>query len=236
MATHTDPLTVASITPSHPRALCVLLAAAAGGTYAIPTSSVTASPHAITWAGTINLAAGQTNDAATGATNIAPGDLISREVELSDTQGSVANKEITLKLTASPASLLDSDPTNGLQVSIQQCSRARTRNVVDPSSPAFQYTCAPGRSTVNIDGAASASVRALEAHAGTLTPLTFRSSPGNDFLVLTFVLPVSSPGDLTKVPACSGTPGGNDSTENLQGCSSTLTYTFRVTQPTPIGP
>jgi hypothetical protein len=32
------------------------------------------------------------------------------------------------------------------------------------------------------------------------------------------------------VAACSGTSGGTEATEDLQGCSSTLTYTFQATQ------
>lgn len=216
--------------PRHRRTLCLLLAAAAGSIYATLTPRVTASPQTITWAGAIDLSTGPTNDAATGAASIAPGDAISREVDLSDTQGSTANKEITLKFAASPTSLLDSDPTNGLQVNIQQCSQAWQRSAPDSPSPAFRYTCRPGAKTIKINGAASASVQTLESHAGALTSGNPLNDGGNDFLVLTLTLPAAAPGDLARVAACSGTPGGTAATQDLQGCSSTLSYTFRVTQ------
>src|SRR5437879_4665630 len=103
--------------------IALLLGAAAiliGGVFATFTSSVTAGPQAIT-SGTVNLAVAPVNDAATGATNIAAGDTIAREADLNSTGGTIANKEITLKFSAAPTSLLDTDPTNGLQVSIQAC-------------------------------------------------------------------------------------------------------------------
>src|SRR5437016_9726494 len=66
-----------------------------GGAFATFTSSVTAGPQAIT-SGTVKLAVGPVNDAATGATNIAAGDTIAREADLNSTGGTIANKEITL--------------------------------------------------------------------------------------------------------------------------------------------
>ena len=214
--------------------IALLLAAVGaliGGAFATFTASVTAGPQAIT-SGSVKLAVGPANDAATGATNIAAGDTIAREADLNDTGGTIANKEITLKFSASPTSLLDTDPTNGLQVSIQACSEAWKRTVVGSPPPAFEYTCTPGATTVKINGAASASVSALESAAGALSPLNSLNAGGKDFLVFTLTLPAAAPGDLGKVAACSGTSGGTASTEDLQGCSSTLTYTFQATQRT----
>src|SRR5437588_1571081 len=212
--------------------IALLLAAAGvliGGAFATFTASVTAGPQAIT-SGTVKLATGPVNDASTGATNIAAGDTIAREVDLNDTGGTIANKEITLKFSASPTSLLDTDPTNGLQVSIQACSEAWKRTVVGSPPPPFEYSCTPGATTVKINGAASASVSALESTAQPLTPLNSLTAGGKDFLVFTLTLPSAAPGDLGKVAACSGTSGGTAATEDLQGCSSTLTYTFQATQ------
>lgn len=200
-----------------------------GGAFATFTNTVTAGPQAIT-SGSVKLAVGPTNDTATGATNIAAGDTVSREADLNDTGGTIANKEITLKFSASPTSLLDTDPTNGLQVSIQACSEAWKRTVVGSPPPPFEYTCTPGASTVKINGAASASVSSLEGTAAALTPLNSLNAGGKDFLVFTLTLPSAAPGDLGKVAACSGTSGGTAATEDLQGCSSTLTYTFQATQ------
>ncbi len=200
-----------------------------GGAFATFTDSVTAGPQAIS-SGTIKLAVGPTNDAATGATNIAAGDTVAREVDLNSTGSTLAAQAITLKFSASPTSLLDTDATNGLQVSIQACSTAWTRTVVGSPPPAFTYTCGAGATTVNINGVATASVGALETAAGTLTPLNSLASGGHDYLVFTLTFPAGAPGDLSKVAACSGTSGGTVATEDLQGCSSTLTYTFQATQ------
>jgi hypothetical protein len=200
-----------------------------GGAFATFTASVTAGPQAIT-SGTVKLAVGPVNDVATGATNIAAGDTIAREADLNSTGGTIANKEITLKFSASPTSLLDTDPTNGLQVSIQACSSAWTRTVVGSPPPPFTYTCGAGATAVKINGAATASVSSLEGAAGVLTPLNSLGAGGKDFLVFTLTLPAGAPGDLGKVAACSGSSGGTSATEDLQGCSSTLTYTFQATQ------
>jgi hypothetical protein len=53
---------------------------------------------------------------------------------------------------------------------------------------------------------------------------------GQDYLVFTLELSATAPGDLSKIAACTGPVGGTVSTEDLQGCSSTLTYTFQATQ------
>jgi spore coat-associated protein N len=200
-----------------------------GGAFATFTNSVTTSPQAIT-SGTVKLAVGPTNDVGTGATNIAAGDTIAREADLNDTGGTLASKEITLKFSAAPTSLLDTDPTNGLQVSIQACSEAWKRTVVGSPPPAFEYTCTPGPTVVKIAGAATTSVSALETAPGALTPLNSLAAGGKDFLLFTLTLPSAAPGDLGKVAACSGASGGTAATEDLQGCSSTLTYTFQATQ------
>ncbi len=211
--------------------IALLLAAAAalvGGAFATFSDSVTAGPQAIT-SGTVKLAVGPVNDVATGATNIAAGDTIAREADLNSTGGTITNKEITLKFSASPTSLLDTDPTNGLQVSVKACTVAWTRKVETPP-PAFKYNCTGTESSVKIGGAETASVSSLEGTAGALTPLNSLAAGGQDYLVFTLTLPSAAPGNLGKVAACSGTSGGTEATEDLQGCSSTLTYTFQATQ------
>ena len=210
-----------------------LLAAAAaaliGGAFATFTDTATAGPQAIS-SGTVKLATGPTNDAATGATNIAAGDTISREVDLNSTGDTLALKEITLKFSASPSTLLDTDPTNGLQVSIQACSVAWKRTVVGSPPPAFTYECTGTTTVVKINGAATASVGSLETTPAKLEELKSLAGGGQDYLVFKLELPAGAPGDVSKVAACSGTSGGTASTEDLQGCSSTLTYTFLASQ------
>jgi spore coat-associated protein N len=209
----------------------LLLAAAAaliGGAFATFTNSVTAGPQAIS-SGTVKIAVGPVNDAATGATNIAAGDTVAREADLNSTAATLADKEITLKFTASPTSKLDTDPTNGLQVSVKACTVAWTRKVEAPP-PAFKYTCGGAESTVKIGGAETASVSALETTPAALTPLNSLATGGQDYLVFTLTLPEAAPGDLSKIAACTGPVSGTVATEDLQGCSSTLTYTFQATQ------
>jgi hypothetical protein len=189
---------------------------------------VTAGPQTIS-SGTVKIAVGPANDAATGATNIAAGDTIAREADLNSTGATLANKEITLKFTAAPSSKLDTDPTNGLQVGIKACTVAWTRKVETPP-PAFKYTCGGAESTVKIGGAETASVSALETTASALTPLNSLATGGQDYLVFTLTLPEGAPGDLSKIAACTGTLSGTVTTEDLQGCSSTLTYNFQATQ------
>lgn len=211
--------------------VALLLGAAAaliGGAFATFTSTVTAGPQVIS-AGTVKLAVGPVNDAGTEAKNIAAGDTIAREADLNSTGATLANKEITLKFSAAPTSKLDSDATNGLQVSVQACSVAWTRKVEAPP-PAFKYTCGGVESAVKINGAATASVSALETTAQPLTPLNSLATGGQDYLVFTLELPAAAPGDLSKVAVCTGPVGGTVATEDLQGCSSTLTYTFQATQ------
>jgi predicted ribosomally synthesized peptide with SipW-like signal peptide len=213
--------------------IALLLAAAAalvGGAFATFTDSVTAGPQAIT-SGTIKIAVGPVNDAATGATSIAAGDWIAREADLNSTEATIANKEITLKFSASPTSLMDTDPTYGLQVSIQACSEAWKRVVVGSPPPAFTYTCTPGPTVVKIGGAATTSVSALETTPAKLEELKSLATGGHDYLVFTLTLPSTAPGNLgTHATECNGTPGGTETSENLEGCKSTLTYTFQATQ------
>ena len=201
-----------------------------GGAWAAFAAPVAVGPQTITW-GSIKLATGPTDDAAMGATNIAAGDTIAREADLNDTGGTVANEETTLKFSASPSSLLDTDPTNGLQLRIRACSEAWKQTVVPKPPPAFEYTCRAGATTVTMNGAATASVSALEARALLLSPLNSLNADGHDYLLFTLTLPAAAPGDLSKVAACSGSSGGTETTEDLQGCSSNLTYTFQSTQP-----
>ncbi len=209
--------------------IAVAAAALIGGAFATFTNSATAGPQAIT-SGTVKLAVGPVNDVSTGATNIAAGDTIAREADLNSTGGNIADKEITLKFSAPVTkSLLNEDSTNGLQVSIKACTVAWTRKVETPP-PAFKYTCSGTESTVKIGGAETASVSALETTPAALTPLNSLATGGQDYLVVTLTLPAGAPGNLGEHAACSGTVGGNEKTENLEGCSSTLTYTFQATQ------
>jgi predicted ribosomally synthesized peptide with SipW-like signal peptide len=193
-----------------------------GGAFATFTDTTSAGPQTIS-SGKVVLAVGPTNDSAIAATNIAPGDTIPREVDLNSTAATLNDATITLGISASPSSLLDTDQTNGLQVQVQTCSVAWTRVAGPPPT----YSC--GGTTVTV--LSSTPVKTLESTPVSLTPLNSLTAGGQDYVVMTFTFPAGAPGNVALVPTlCSGTAGTTSATENLEGCSSTLTYTFTATQ------
>lgn len=201
------------------------LALAFGGAFATFTDTASGASPIIS-SGKIMIAVGPTNDT-TAANNIVPGDTIAREVDLNATGATANAASITLGISANPSSLLDTDPTNGLQVQLQSCASAP----VSSGGSAPTYTCSGGFTTVPIGGQSQVSVASLESAPATLGTLNSLTAGGQDYLVLTLSLPVSAPGNFAQVPkTCSGTAGGTSSTENLEGCNSALTYNFTATQ------
>ncbi|MGD0447977.1 MAG: TasA family protein [Candidatus Dormibacteria bacterium] len=193
-----------------------------GGAFATFTDTTSAGPQTIS-SGKLVLAVGPVNDSTVAATSIAPGDTIPREVDLNSLTSNINDATITLGISASPSSLLDTDPNNGLHVQVQTCSVAWTRVVGPPPT----YTCSGTTVTV----LASTPVATLEATPASLTPLNSLTAGGQDFVVMTFTFPATAPGNVFQVATlCSGTTGGTSATENLEGCSSTLTYNFTATQ------
>jgi hypothetical protein len=195
-----------------------------GGAFATFTDTISASPQAIS-SGKLVLAVGPTNDSTVAVTPIAPGDTIAREVDLNSLTSTINDATITLGISASPSSLLDTDATNGLQVQVQTCSAAWTRNLGPPPT----YTCGTGNTTTTV--LASTPVKTLETTPASLTPLNSLTAGGQDYVVMAFTFPATAPGNIALLGACSGTAGGTTaSAENLEGCSSTLTYNFTATQ------
>ena len=186
----------------------VLLSGAAAlaghGAFATFTSAATGGPQSIT-TGTVTLVLGatgaQTNRLTVNATGVAAGDTIQRSVDVTNS-GSLNMASITLGLSASPTTLLDTDATNGLQTTIKSCSVAWTE-----SGPPYTYTCSGTTTTV----LASTSVSGLKATPVSLTPLNSLTAGQTDHLVVTLTLPSTA----------------DDTFENL---TSTLTYTFTGTQ------
>ena len=90
--------------------------------------------------GTVSLAGIGTNAAGNrltvGATNIAPGDTIQRAVTLTNT-GTLDLASVVLTTNATTTSLLNTDATNGLQMTIDKCSVAWTESAIP-----YTYTCA----------------------------------------------------------------------------------------------
>jgi predicted ribosomally synthesized peptide with SipW-like signal peptide len=185
--------------------LAVLGAAAsvAGlGTFASFTSTTSAA-HTIS-SGTVTIALGatgaSTNRLTVNATNIAPGDTMQRSVDLINS-GTIDLASITLTTTASPSSVLDTDATNGLQMTIDHCSAAWTEA---GSSPAFTYTCSGTTSTVLAS-------RAIIGSNMALSNLTATTNGVTDHLRVTLSLPSAA-----------------DNT--FQNKTSTVTYAFNATQ------
>ena len=180
-------------------------AAMAGlGTFATFTSSTSAS-HTIS-SGTVSIALGATgasNRLTVGASNVVPGDTIQRSVDLVNNGGSSADNlsSIALTTTASPSSLLDTEPTNGLQMNIEKCSAPWTEA---GTSPAYTYTCSGTTSTV----LASRAVVGANIALSNLSSLTTGST---DHLRVTLTLPAAAP-------------------NTMQGLTSTISYNFVGTQ------
>ena len=183
-----------------------IVAAAAGiaglGTYATFTSSTSASQGVSS--GTVTIALGATgaatNRLTVGASNIAPGDTIQRSVDLLNS-GSIDLSGITLTTSASPSSLLDTDATNGLQMSIDRCSNAWTEG---GTAPAYTYTCSGSTSTVLAS-------RSVVGSNLTLSNLTALTNGVTDHLRVTLSFPSAAP-------------------NSFQNQSSTIQYTFTGTQ------
>ncbi|OLB73862.1 MAG: hypothetical protein AUI14_25125 [Actinobacteria bacterium 13_2_20CM_2_71_6] len=160
-------------------ALLTLGAAFAGlGTFGAWTSSPTASPGALN-VGAINLtlgtAGGAGNRLTIGATNLLPGDSLSRAVTLTNGAGQLAS--ITLSSAANPSSDLDQDTTDGLKLTVQTCSTTWNETGTSP----YAYTCPSGTITdvfadqpVIQSGVALAGIAALGASG--VTTLVFKLS------------------------------------------------------------
>ena len=184
-----------------------ILAAAASiaglGTFATFTSSTSAS-NAIS-SGTVSIALGATgsvtNRLTVNASNIVPGDTIQRSVDLTSSSSDPLGS-LSLTTSAAPSSLLDTDPTNGLQMTITECSVPWTES---GTSPAFTYTCSGTTTSVLASRALIGSNIGLSG----LNVLT--SANSTDHLRVTLSLPASA---------------GN----TFQGLSSTVTYAFTGTQ------
>ncbi|HXC46455.1 MAG TPA: TasA family protein [Solirubrobacteraceae bacterium] len=186
-------------------AVGVAAAVAGLGTFATFTSSTTAS-HTIS-SGTVSIALGatgaSTNRLTVGASNVVPGDTIQRSADLVNNGGASADNlsGIVLTTTASPSSLLDTEPTNGLQMTIEKCSVPWTEA---GTAPAYTYTCSATTSTVLASRAVLGSNMAL-------TNLSSLTTGSTDHLRVTLTLPGAAP-------------------NTMQGLTSTISYNFVGTQ------
>jgi predicted ribosomally synthesized peptide with SipW-like signal peptide len=158
------------------------------GTFATFTSTTSAT-QAVT-AGKVEIAlgaAGPANRLSVAATNVVAGDTINRVVDLIDTS---TDPLATVKLTttAPVSSVLDTDTSDGLRMSIRNCSVAWTEA---GTSPAFTYTCSGTTSAALASAAAPTNVITTTGGGVALTNLAAVASAGTvtDHLVVTVLLP-----------------------------------------------
>lgn len=183
-------------------ALVVVAAGVVGlGAFATFTGTATTSPAFSS--GTVSLApigtSGANNRLSIGAAGLAAGDTVQRAVDLKNT-GTLSISAPTLTTSATVSSLLDTDATNGLQLTINKCSVAWTEG---GTAPAYTYTC----------GGTTTAVLASVPVVGSSLALSNITTTANtdNFLVATLTLPSGSP-----------------NTEQNQ--SSTILFTFTANQ------
>lgn len=172
------------------------------GTFGTFTSSTTAQAQTDA-SGTVILDHGTvTNRLSVGATNLAPGDTLQRGFELRN-YGSLDMASITMAISATTSSALDTDATNGLEMKVDKCSVAWVESLTTP----YTYTCAGTTSSV----LAYTPVTTIKATPASLSGLSALTAGASDNLVATVRLPSAA---------------GN----SLQGLSSTLSISFTGTQ------
>jgi spore coat-associated protein N len=157
-------------------ASAAIVAAAAGaaglGTFGSFTSTTSASATVSSGTVVIGLSNPSVGSSlSVNATNIVPGDVVNRVVNVNNT-GNQDLSTLTLTTTATTTSKLDTDATNGLQLSIQKCSSAWTA----------AYTCGGSATTL-------VASRAVIGSNLSLTGASALTAGGTDNLLVTMTLP-----------------------------------------------
>jgi spore coat-associated protein N len=185
----------------------VVLGAAASiaglGTFGTFTSTTSATASAASGNVAITLGAtGAGNRLNVSATGLVPGDTVQRAVQLSNAAGNQDLAGITLTTTAPKSSVLDTDPTNGLRLSIDSCPSAWTEG--GSATNGYTYTCSVATKTV-------LGSQAVKGTDMALTDLTSTKAGNTDYLRVTLTLPSAA---------------GN----TVQSQSSELSFAFSGTQ------
>jgi predicted ribosomally synthesized peptide with SipW-like signal peptide len=157
------------------------------GTFATFTSSTSASQSIAS--GTVSIvlgAAGPANRLTVGASNLVAGDTVQRAADLINNGTGTSDNLGSIQLTtsASPSSLLDTDATNGLQMTIDRCSVAWTE-----TGPPYTYTCSGTTTTV-------LATRAVIGANLALSNLSAVATGATDHLRTTLTLPAAAPNAL----------------------------------------
>jgi spore coat-associated protein N len=171
------------------------------------TQSVTTDTLKLTQAS--STVAGLTGGITTAITNMAPGDVVNRFVDLTN-GGTMGGQSLKLKLAAAgTASTLTTDGTNGLQIAVYECATAWST---------VTGLCSGGAGTTVM---ASTSAASLVAAQKALTVSSLSASSVNR-LRIEITLPAGSETTINGVlPAAT-----------IQGVSSDLTWTFSEEQRT----
>ena len=192
--------------------VAIVAAAALGGT-ALVSSSVFAALTATasnTSGGSVNTGtlkltqaasgvAGITGGFVTDITNVAPGDTVNRYITLTN-GGTLDGASATLGISASPSTTLTTDGTNGLQITVKQCTVAWSNTGV----------CSGTTST------ALASTTGLALTTAKTLTLSSYSAAALSYLQISLALPAGS--EVTNNGAL---PAGT-----VQGLTTAVTWTF----------
>lgn len=164
-----------------PTVILIAAIVAAFGAWASFTSSTTAvTQNFSTGTFTVDVGAtgGQANRLNVNATDVNPGDTIQRSVDLINS-GTLDFGAITLTTDATTSSVLDTDTTDGLQMSIDHCSNSWTES---GTSPNYTYICGGSTSTVLAS-------RPVVGSNLSLSNLDAVNGGNTDHLRVTFTLP-----------------------------------------------
>lgn len=161
-------------------ALVGTAAAVAGmGTYGAFTSSTSASEVVTAGTVVIALGTGAGNNLTVPVAGVLPGDKIEKLVTLSNTGNSDLNAVTLTTAAVAPASLLTTDPTQGLQLTIESCTTPWTGSTAP-------YACGGTKTTVLADGPVIGTDKPLASLASLVNGKT-------DNLKVTATLPKSAP-------------------------------------------
>ncbi len=156
-------------------------AAVAGmGTFGSFTDSSTPVATTIT-SGTVKINAAQPAGAiAMNASGLVPGDIATRTINVVNT-GTSDFGSVTLQSTVGTPSVLTTDLTNGLKMTVESCAVAWTQG---GTAQAPTYTCSTGKRTVAATGKAVNNVPLDNPYSLT--------AGATDYLAVSFALPASA--------------------------------------------
>ncbi len=160
------------------------------GTFGSFTDTTSASESVSAGKVDINLSQHASLGTTVAATNLVPGDTIQRAVTLTRSSDTEMFGSVLLTTTAGTANLLSTDATNGLQLSVDQCSIAWAQ-----VGTTNQLTCAGVTTSIiasravigtNLDlGAATTTLNSVAAASNLRLSLVLPTSAGDTFQGLT---------------------------------------------------